>query len=200
MTRKEQKEFRRQQIFQTALRLFVQQGYYGTKTSQISKCAGISEGLLFHYFPTKENLLEELVRFGIIGMQTPAQIEAANGLDFFYQFLICLFHYLDQHPFVAQMFLFMAHVAKAEDIPPHIREMAVSVDPIQDSCRKIKEGQADGSIRPGDPIALSNMYWCCIHGLMEQYSLNPDIPLPEPEWIVDMLRTKSDCQAKGAKI
>ena len=149
MTRKEQKEFRRQQIFQTALCLFVQQGYYGTKTSQISKCAGISEGLLFHYFPTKEN------------------------------------------PFVAQMFIFMAHVVKSEDIPPHIRQMAVSVDPVQDSCRRIKEGQADGSIRPGDPMALSNLYWCCVHGLMEQYSLNPDIPLPNPEWILDILRAKT---------
>lgn len=190
MTRKEQKEFRRQQIFQTALQLFVQQGYYGTKTSQISKCAGISEGLLFHYFPTKENLLEELVRFGVMGMRMPAQIDAANGLDFFYQFIVILFKTLEKNPFIARMFIFMAHVAVAEDIPEHIRKMAVSADPIKDSLCRIEEGQRDGSIREGNPMALSNMYWCSVHGIMEQYSTRPDIPLPDPEWIIDMLRAK----------
>ena len=60
MTRKEQKEARKWQIIRATLDLFVERGYYGTKTSQISKRADISEGLLFHYFPTKEILLEEL--------------------------------------------------------------------------------------------------------------------------------------------
>ncbi len=190
MTRKEQREVRKQQIFQTALDLFVQQGYYGTKTSQISRRAGISEGLLFHYFPTKEKLLEELVQLGVMGMRLPTQIEAANGLDFFYQFILMLFETLEKNPFIAQMFIFMAHVAVAEDIPEHIRKMAVSADTIKDCCCRIEEGQLDGSIREGNPLALSNMYWCCVHGIMEQYSARPDIPLPNPEWIIDMLRAK----------
>ncbi len=70
MTRKEQKEARKIQIIQATLDLFVERGYYGTKTSQISRRAGISEGLLFHYFPTKELLLEELVKIGLEGMRT----------------------------------------------------------------------------------------------------------------------------------
>ena len=91
MTRKEQKEVRKIQIIQATLDLFVERGYYGTKTSQISRRAGISEGLLFHYFPTKELLLEELVNIGLEGMRMPMQIKAKNGLDFFYQFTKMLF-------------------------------------------------------------------------------------------------------------
>lgn len=91
MTRKEQKEARKIQIIQATLDLFVERGYYGTKTSQISRRAGISEGLLFHYFPTKEMLLEELVNIGLEGMRTPMQVKAENGLDFFYQFTKMLF-------------------------------------------------------------------------------------------------------------
>ena len=56
MTRIEPKEAKKMKIIQAALDLFVERGYYGTKTSQISRRAGISEGLLFHYFPTKEIL------------------------------------------------------------------------------------------------------------------------------------------------
>ena len=96
MTRKEQKEARKIQIIQATLDLFVERGYYGTKTSQISRRAGISEGLLFHYFPTKEILLEELVKIGLEGMRTPMQINAENGLDFFYQFTKMLFSQVEK--------------------------------------------------------------------------------------------------------
>ena len=188
MTRKEQKEIRKQQIIQTALDLFVERGYYGTKTSQISKRAGISEGLLFHYFPTKENLLEELVKIGIEGMCMPMQIKAENGLDFFYRFTVMLFERVEKMPFIAQMFVFMGHIVWAEDIPERIRKLAASVDTIVGSRSMVEEGQRDGSIRKGDAMALSNMYWCAVHGIMEQYAARPEIPLPEPKWLVDMLR------------
>lgn len=188
MTRKEQKEIRRQQIIQTALDLFLEHGYYGTKTSQISRRAGISEGLLFHYFPTKENLLEELVKIGVEGMRMPMQTAAENGLDFFYQFTKMLFGNVKRNPFIAKMFVFMGHMVRAEDIPERIQRLAVSVDTIMCSRGMVEEGQRDGSIREGDAMALSNMYWCAVHGIMEQYAMQPEIPLPEPEWIVDMLR------------
>ncbi len=41
MTRKEQKEARKIQIIQATLDLFVERGYYGTKTSQISRRAAV---------------------------------------------------------------------------------------------------------------------------------------------------------------
>ncbi|MBD5507779.1 MAG: TetR/AcrR family transcriptional regulator [Lachnospiraceae bacterium] len=189
MTRKEQKEVRRLQIIQTTLDLFVERGYYGTKTSQISRRAGISEGLLFHYFPTKEALLEELINIGLEGMRMPMQIHAESGLDFFYQFTEMLFANVKKNRFIAQMFVFMGHVVWAEDIPERLRKLAASVDTIAHSQRWVEAGQQDGSIRQGDVMALSNMYWCAIHGIMEQYASRPEIILPEPNWVVDMLRS-----------
>ena len=191
MTRKEQKEVKRMQIIQAALDLFVERGYYGTKTSQISKRAGISEGLLFHYFPTKEILIEELINIGLEGMRMPMQINAENGLDFFCQFTQSLFLYAKEKPFTAKMFVFMGNAVWAEDIPERLRKLAASVDTIAYSRSWVEAGQKDGSIREGDVMALSNMYWCAIHGIMEQYALRPEIPLPEPEWVVGMLRSES---------
>ena len=190
MTRKEQKEARKIQIMQATLDLFVERGYYGTKTSQISKRAGISEGLLFHYFPTKEILLEELINIGLEGMRMPMQIDAKSGIDFFYQFTSMLFLQVEKNSFVAQMFVFMGHVVWAEDIPERLRKLAASVDTIAYSRSWVEAGQRDGSIRKGDIMSLSNMYWCSIHGIMEQYALRPGVPLPEASWVVDMLRSK----------
>lgn len=192
MTRKEQKEARRIQIIQATLDLFVERGYYGTKTSQISKKAGISEGLLFHYFPTKEILLEELVNIGLEGMRMPMQIQAENGLDFFYQFTKMLFLQVEKNAFIAKMFVFMAVVAQAEDIPGKLRKLAASVDTIAFCQNWVEAGQKDGSIRKGDVMALSNMYWCSIHGIMSQYALRPEIPLPEPVWMVGMLQSDKE--------
>lgn len=192
MTRKEQKEARKWQIIRATLDLFVERGYYGTKTSQISKRADISEGLLFHYFPTKEILLEELINIGLEGMRMPMQIEVENGLDFFRQFTKMLFGQTKNNPFIAKMFVFMGHVVLAEEIPERLRKLAASVDTITYSQGRVEEGQRDGTIRKGDAMVLSNMYWCAVHGIMEQYALHPEIPLPEADWIVAMLKSEED--------
>lgn len=193
MTRKEQAEARKSQIIQATLDLFVERGYYGTKTNQISRRAGISEGLLFHYFPTKESLLEELINIGLNGMRMPMQMRscAGDGLDFFRQFTAMLFLQAKKNAFAAQMFVFMGHVVRADDIPERLRALATSVDTVA-YCRSwVEKGQQDGSIRNGDVMALSNMYWCAIHGIMEQYALRPEIPLPEANWVIAMLRNEN---------
>ncbi|MBN1316045.1 MAG: TetR/AcrR family transcriptional regulator [Anaerolineales bacterium] len=48
---------RQQQILETAIQLFAKNGFDGTSTKEIAHQAGISEGLIFHYFPTKADLL-----------------------------------------------------------------------------------------------------------------------------------------------
>jgi AcrR family transcriptional regulator len=46
----------------TALKLFAAQGFDATTTKQIAREAGIAEGLIFHYFPTKASLLAAILR------------------------------------------------------------------------------------------------------------------------------------------
>lgn len=85
---------------------------------------------MFHYFPTKEILLEELINIGIEGMRMPMRINAKNGLDFFCQFTTMLFLQAEKNSFIAQMFVFMGHVVLAEDIPERLRKLEASVDTI----------------------------------------------------------------------
>ncbi|HYG59933.1 MAG TPA: TetR/AcrR family transcriptional regulator [Symbiobacteriaceae bacterium] len=60
-SREEQAAARRGQILETALRLFAAQGYDATSTRQIARTVGITEGLIFHYFPTKASLLSAVL-------------------------------------------------------------------------------------------------------------------------------------------
>lgn len=47
-------------ILETATKLFVERGFHATPTSAITKEAGMSAGILFHYFKTKDDLIVQL--------------------------------------------------------------------------------------------------------------------------------------------
>jgi AcrR family transcriptional regulator len=54
----------RQRILEVAKKLFGQQGFEPTTTRNIARAAKIAVGTLFNYFPTKESIVECLVRDG----------------------------------------------------------------------------------------------------------------------------------------
>ncbi len=47
-------------LMNTARELFAENGFYGTATARIAKDARVSNGILFHYFPTKKDLIHAL--------------------------------------------------------------------------------------------------------------------------------------------
>ena len=51
-------EVRRQEILDTALRLFGEKGYEKTSISDIAKAIGVAQGLCYRYFPSKEALFD----------------------------------------------------------------------------------------------------------------------------------------------
>ena len=51
---------KRELLLEAATKLFVERGLHATPTSVISKEAGVSAGILFHYFKTKDDLIDEL--------------------------------------------------------------------------------------------------------------------------------------------
>ncbi len=58
--RKEKKEL----ILQTALELFAEYGFHATSINQIAKKAGISKGLTYNYFESKNDILEQIIDNG----------------------------------------------------------------------------------------------------------------------------------------
>lgn len=54
-------EERRKTILDTALHVFVENGFNGTRMQEIAKRCALSYGLVYHYFPTKEAIFATLV-------------------------------------------------------------------------------------------------------------------------------------------
>jgi AcrR family transcriptional regulator len=59
------REEKRKQIMDVALRLFAMEGYHATSISKIASEAGISKGLMYNYFDSKEALMFNILELGM---------------------------------------------------------------------------------------------------------------------------------------
>src|SRR5262249_12774484 len=55
-------EERRREILEAAVRVFARKGYHTCRVGDIAEEAGVSHGLLYHYFDSKEAILETVFR------------------------------------------------------------------------------------------------------------------------------------------
>lgn len=192
VTRQEQRERRRQEILGEALRLFVRKGYAATKVSDIAEAVGMSTGLMFHYFDSKEKLYEELVKLGDEGPMGMVGAMAAEGdaLSFFEGAAAGIMGFLRDEPAMADMFVLMGNALMDEAVPEGARTLLAGLDVHTPTAEIVRRGQREGTIREGDPVALSIAFWCAIQGIAEELALNPDMPCPDSAWIVDIVRKR----------
>ncbi|MCK5136683.1 MAG: TetR/AcrR family transcriptional regulator [Bacteroidales bacterium] len=61
----EMRESRRQQIMEAALKMFATEGYGHCSISKLASHAGISKGLMYNYFESKEALLAAIIEHGM---------------------------------------------------------------------------------------------------------------------------------------
>lgn len=188
--RDEQKEKRKQEILFAGLDLFIQKGYSGTTIKDIAGAVGMSDGLLFHYFASKEELYLALVALGIEGPMSSVQPTDLEPLEFFRATVERILGYIRSEPFVAKMFILMHQAYFSADVPATVKELLKEFDVYSPTADIIRAGQAQGTIRAGDPIALSIAYWSAIQGIAETLAMNTQMPCPEGEWITDIVRRK----------
>jgi TetR/AcrR family transcriptional regulator, fatty acid metabolism regulator protein len=55
-------EGRRRQILDAAVRAFARRGYHGCRVSDVAREAGVAYGLVYHYYGSKEALLEAIFK------------------------------------------------------------------------------------------------------------------------------------------
>ncbi len=187
-TREQQKEQRRMDILAAGLDLFIRKGYSATKIKDIAEQVGMSVGLLFHYFESKEKLYEELISIGIDGPRDMMKLEHTEPLEFFQNVAKYILYNLKEETFTAKMFVFMWQVYFTESVSEEIKRKLKDFDIYQPTAELIKKGQEKGTIREGDPNALAIAFWGSIQGIALQLALIPELPCPDSEWIVDILR------------
>jgi AcrR family transcriptional regulator len=71
MTQEERSEKSRQQILDSALKLFSHRGYGATSVRDIAEDAGLSKGNVYHHFPDKETIFRALLDRYFLAMSQP---------------------------------------------------------------------------------------------------------------------------------
>lgn len=182
---------RRTHILQTALDCFLAKGFHGTSTREICRAAGISSGLIFHYFPTKEAIYEELVRHALTSLQPDLGAAMACPIAHLENTIAEVIALLGRHDHAARLFLFANQAQYQRGISPVVdalfrdHELAAAYEPI------IRAGQERGEIRDGAAEALTLALLSALQGLAEECAINPGRPLPDPQWYLDMIRSRS---------
>jgi AcrR family transcriptional regulator len=188
--RSEQKENRRQQILSCSLDLFVHKGYHGTTVRDIAKNSSIGVGLLFHYFPTKQAILEELLSMAQSGIESSLELmtQTATAIICFEQITNQIFQAFRDSSTAASIFMLSNQALTSDWVSEDVKKLISSSTSVEQTAQLIQQGQQEGSIRKGDPLSLSLAFWGAIQGVAEGLVCYPDIPVPEAEWIIDILR------------
>lgn len=98
--RRRRKEARPSEIIDAARAAFIEHGFAATRTDDIAARAGVSKGLIYVYFPTKEALFEAVVRSNVLPIfdvaaaalasdpTTPASAQLRLVLEMIYRELV----------------------------------------------------------------------------------------------------------------
>lgn len=189
--REEQRAFRRQQILLCCMNRILTHGYAGMKLRDIASELSISPGLIFNYFASKEDIYLELIRMGVQGPMhlVSESLMEQSPIALFEKMTAMVLRFMEDE-FVAKMFLLMTRTLNSMDVPPTVKEVIADMDVFRPLIPVILRGQQEGSIKQGDSAALLLAYWGAIQGIAASHALEPALPLPESEWIVDILRAR----------
>ena len=82
--RQRRKEARPKELLDAALDLFVEKGFAATRSEEVASRAGVSKGTLYLYYPSKEELLKEVIRHNVVnqiaeGMEIVRAFEGSSS-------------------------------------------------------------------------------------------------------------------------
>ena len=156
-------EEKRKLILDAAVRVFARSGYHGARVGDIATEAGVAHGLLYHYFSSKEQVLETVFRenFGELlerfrAVETadepaPAKLEGIAKI---------LLRTWRNNPALVRVMV--REVARSPQLQAQVDEVREAFAIVQ---RVIEEGQADGTFRRDVDAQLAS--WIVYGGLEE---------------------------------
>src|ERR1700677_3634781 len=138
-------EDKRIAILDAATAVFAKRGVWSTPTSAVSRKAGVAEGTLFTYFPTKEALMNGLYRalkLDLAAAMLPGLPKKRDARRQYRHIWECYVHWGVKHP---DKFKVMAQLRLSDQLGDESR--AAGMEPFLEIERATKEYIRDGVIR-----------------------------------------------------
>lgn len=186
------KDERREQILSAALKVFATRGFAATKISDIVAKGGMSHGLVYHYFKSKEEIFYELVDRALsTSGESLLMVEAMpmSPLQKVRETAKYILGGIDQWEDTSYYFLIVIH-ASMMDMTAEEKEKVFSNSQVamESMMRMLKQGQELGEVRQGDPLEMAIMFFAAIQGVAFYKLSMPNFRLPDPELLVAMVK------------
>ncbi|UFZ05235.1 TetR/AcrR family transcriptional regulator [Bradyrhizobium ontarionense] len=169
---------KRGEILHAALRCFVRDGFHGASTTDICVEAGISPGHLYHYFPSKETIVEALVQDSLA--RAASRFEAILASPDVIEALLTEIENTSIHRPEAQVLSAEAlaeacrNPAFARIVHEHARAMRTLL------VGFLTEAQRRGNVDPGlDPEATANVLLAIVDGARALPIRNPTVDIKQ---------------------
>ena len=152
------KDERREQILSAALKVFAKKGFAATKISDIVAQGGMSHGLVYHYFKSKEEIFYVLLKRA---METSARSihmmddTALPPVEKVRQTARYILGAMQEYEDSAWYFLIVVH-ASVMEMPEDVKVLRdISNEALRTFSRIVAEGQAAGELAAGDPMSMT---------------------------------------------
>jgi AcrR family transcriptional regulator len=161
------REEQRERIMDAALHVFARKGLTGTKMADIAVEAGVSYGLAYHYFGSKEKIfsaLAERAMHGTTNVARAAQEVAGTPWDRIEWLITRELEGLREH---SELVMITLQTMTTEAIPEELKQLVrVDGNKFNEILKDlIVEGQRVGQVVPDDPDLLVAAVQACISGL-----------------------------------
>lgn len=188
---------RRDQILEHAMRLFAKKGYASTKISDVAQSASLSQGLVYHYFASKEELyiavVEQTVEMSNNAMKmfSSLQMEPCEIMKVMTERNL---DYEDSGEYALRWFL-MFQVGLTDSVPPEAKKiLEKKFSAVKYVKSVIAEGQKKGQFSSEkDAESLSAAYWALMEGIVFFNALNSSdidskIAIPDVETVLKLFK------------
>lgn len=188
---------RREQILNAALKVFARKGAGSAKVSDIASAAGVSHGLVYQYFKSKEVIFETLVENAIeltrqaVEMISKIPASPINKIKLFFEGFIQDLERQRQEGDYPYYFLIMIQATSFETISERVNEIIYSQPfPLGEFFyNAIIEGQQAGEVVQGDPNMLTSTLLQLSLGIaLSSTPGKQSMPSPDVNTILKMLK------------
>jgi AcrR family transcriptional regulator len=170
-------EERRNQIIQSATEVFARQGFAKTRMEDVASASGLSKGLLYWYFKSKEEIITAIadLLFGaelhkMQNLSAEGQTARSSLESFLEIFLDDLRGILKVAPIIYEFYALAFRNATVRGvIRQYLRRFVAILEPI------VQRGMDQGEFAPGNARQMTLTIWAALEGTLLLWGYDPEM-------------------------
>ncbi|MBT2668361.1 TetR/AcrR family transcriptional regulator [Bacillus sp. ISL-4] len=158
----------RNKIHSAAIKLFAKKGFAATSVQDIAEGAGISIGLMYRHYKTKEDLFNELVSYAATGLAKIVEKFQSDEspIELIRQFTLEILNGLEKDDAFAELLMLMNQSSTMEDPSLQIQYLNEQSEAmLNQTTQLIEKGQNLGQFKQGNASEMAFYYFASLQGL-----------------------------------